>query len=840
MKSLFIKLNFISLSIFIIFALTGCQDGGSSNSLNTDPVVSGDTTGDGSETGSTGDGSSTETTVDGSSVTAGILSDEKGEAVIDELEKRNITGVTVDLNLRIVVPESKNPHAENDTVMWATLVRHNDNVKRPTILLMCPYRREIMMMFNVAVVSAGYNFLSVDIRGTGSSAGDWQSFGLMEQYDAKYVIDDFIPSLACSDGKVGMVGGSYLGITQLLAAGLIDTDAKGNPVHLKAILPQVPMADVYRDIVMHGGNIDLLFIPMWLGIVDVLGALPPLLVLGEDGLPTAESLSEAGSIMNEHFKQMLVTTSWIFDTALMAEGEFYTTRSAMIYWPVKPAGGWGFPEGNRSMPSKLPVMAVGGWFDIFTRGTVNTYQYGLSAHDQKDKRLIIGEFYHLEGATGIGLNALLTSKLTAKWFDWKIKGIDDPVMEEYPVLLYVMGENRWRGEKTWPLAGNRTSQKTFYLTKKNPSPIEGDWYSDEGGLEAFREYTDNNLGLSVTADYDGDNPVLKHDPAKLHGLGSRASTRWLMGMTALVADISKFFLRKNIDASQYYEDERNDEKACLTFTTEPLQEDLEIIGPLKVTFWAKTEFGSQLEVAVVKLVLEQVQKALGSDTNMLYDAMNKKDVQWAVELNDVFEDGRARNITSGWMSAWHRKYDPTGKTTEYWEGPWYDRQKVVEHANDPLYTAFDPFYRNPDINPKPIKEGELYQYTVELWPTCNVFKKGHRVRVSISASDFPHLLPILYSSENTIVIDEKHQARIDFTTTNSGNEGLTWEWIGDTDDANDYLLEGASTGCGSQAVAARYRGTAAGYFGELLGLLFIMMIPLSFIALRGVLRKRFS
>lgn len=836
MKRLFLKLILVVLSFAAVLSMAGCQDGGGGNSLNTDPVISGDSDTGGTSTG----GTSTETTTDGSSTTSGILSASQGQTVLDELDKQKITGVSVDLNVKIVVPKTKNPHAAGDTVLWGTLVRHNDGVKRPTILLICPYRREIMMMFNVAIVNKGYDFLSVDIRGTGSSGDNWQSFGLMEQYDAKYVIDDFIPALLCSDGKVGMVGGSYLGISQLLAAGLIDTDAKGEPVHLKAILPQVPMADVYRDIVMHGGNIDLLFIPMWLGIVDILGMLPPLLVLGEDGVPTVESLNEAAEIMSEHVKHLMTSTGWIFDTELMNEGEFYTTRSAMIYWPVKPAGGWGFPEGNRSMPSKLPVMAVGGWFDIFTRGTINTYQYGLSAHDQKDKRLIMGEFYHLEGATGIGLNALLSSRLTARWFDWKIKGIDDPVMEEYPVMLYVMGENRWRGEKTWPLAQGRTAQKTLYLTKKNPTPVEGDWYSDESGGEVFKDYTDNNLGLSETPDYDGTNPVLKHDPLKMHGLNSRATTRWLMGMTALVADISKFFLRKNIDASQWYEDERSDEKGCLTFTTEPLADDLEVIGPLKITFWAKTEFGSQLEVAAVNLVLEQMQKALKSDTNMLYDAMNKKDVQWVVELNDVFEDGRARNITSGWLSAWHRKYDPTGKTTEYWEGPWYNRQKVVEHADDPGYVAFDPFYRNPDLNPKPVNEGELYQYTIEFWPTCNVFKKGHRVRVSISASDFPHLLPILYSSKNTIVIDENHQARIDFTTTTAGNEGSTWAWIGDTDDANDYVLEGASTGCGSQAVAAEYRGTPAGFAGELLGLLFIMAIPLSFIAFGKLLRRRFN
>jgi len=816
----------------MILTAVSCQDSGTS--LNVDPVLSGDTTTDGTATGTSSDSTASDTT------DTGILSEDKGETLVAELDKRNISGVTVDLNVRIVVPKSKNPHAEGDTVLWATLVKHNDGQKRPTILLMAPYRREIMMLFNVAIVNEGYDFLSVDIRGTGSSTDDWQSFGLMEQYDAKYVIDDFIPTLSCNDGKVGMVGGSYLGITQLLAAGLIDTDANGEPVHLKAILPQVPMADVYRDIVMHGGNVDLLFIPFWMGIVDLLGIFPPLIVLGEDGLPTAESLNEAASVLADHVSWMKTSTSWIFDSSIINDGEFYTTKSAMSYWPVKPEGGWGFAEGKRSMPPKVATMVVGGWFDIFTRGTINTYQYGLSAHDKSDKRLIMGEFYHVEGATGIGLNALLSSKLTARWFDWKIKGIDDPVMEEYPVMLYVMGENKWRGEKSWPLAASRTEERTLYLTKKNPTPIEGDWYTDENLWDIFKKYTDNNLGLSETPDYEGSNPKLLHNPLSMHGLKSRASTRWLMGIEAMIADVSKFFLGKNIDASMFYEDERSDEKNCLTFTTEPLEEDMEVIGPLKITFWAKTEFGSAVELAAVNLVLETLQKALDSETNMLMDMMKKKDVQWVVELNDVFEDGRARNITSGWLSAWHRKYDPSGATTEYWEGPWYNRERVIEHADDPAYVPFDPFYRNPDINPEPINEGELYQYTIEFWPTCNVFKKGHRVRVSISASDFPHLLPVLYPSTNTIVIDENHQAKIDFTTTNTNNEGSTWAWIGNNEDANDYVLAGSPTGCGTQASAAAYRGTPAGYLSEFLGFAFIMMIPLGLIHAGRFIRRRRS
>ncbi len=84
-----------------------------------------------------------------------------------------------------------------------------------------------------------------------------------------------------------------------------------------------------------------------------------------------------------------------------------------------------------------------------------------------------------------------------------------------------------------------------------------------------------------------------------------------------------------------------------------------------------------------------------------------------------------------------------------------------------------------------ISEDQVYPYIIELWPTDNVFKKGHRIRISISASDFPHFLPFLRPSKNTIVLDEDHQARLDFQIANKDDESITWKWI---DDIDGYLL----------------------------------------------------
>lgn len=46
-------------------------------------------------------------------------------------------------------------------------------------------------------------------------------------------------------------------------------------------------------------------------------------------------------------------------------------------------------------------------------------------------------------------------------------------------------------------------------------------------------------------------------------------------------------------------------------------------------------------------------------------------------------------------------------------------------------------FREDPAEEKFMKPGELYPLTVRLYPTSNVFKQGHRLRVDISSSNFP-------------------------------------------------------------------------------------------------------
>ena len=686
----------------------------------------------------------------------------------------------VQYNLRISVPEM---HGHGQADLWATLIKHAGDEPLPTILVSTAYRRELMITTALTLFPRGYNILAFDLRGTGSSEDLWHSYNIIEHADTAYVIDQWIPKHPWSDGKVGMIGASYMGSMQLLASGHIEVDDNGEPVHLKALFPFVTMADPYKDIAMHGGNLNLEFIPLWILSTDLLALFPSSLWLGGENVgmdgtwedPDTHVLKEAGKNWMDTLKSLQYNISWFNDPENILDNEFYDQKSPMIYWPIKNENGHNSIGDNRTIPKNLPVFLVGGWYDIFTRGTLNNYQYGLSAHDVEDKAMMIGPWYHLDGSVGLGVSGLMptTNAIPARWFDWKIKGIEDPFMVDFPVLLYVMGEKKWRAEKSWPLPESRLEEKTFYLSKQKASHDWRDWFSHFNRKNNYRLVEE-----TCTRDLKGDHPILHHNPKMTHGILSRSTARWMAGGISLLTQASRYLLNYNIDHTAFYEDERLDETGSLTFTSEKLKEDIEMTGPMTLTFYAKTTFDESVPdswlVKLMKLFFSVTGNEVDEDDNNLDNLTLEKDVQWVVEVNDVYPAGRAKNITSGWLRATHR--------------PWDDAN---EHEIDSQYTPFDPFYGKPDRTPKAIDDGELYRYIVEIWPTCNVFRKGHRIRVSISSSDFPHLLPVMVESDNTIVIDDTHPAALNFKTVNTDDEGVTWKWIegeGKFDDVTDYVL----------------------------------------------------
>ncbi len=750
----------------------------------------------------------------------GILGSSAQSRLDSELKTTGSADSVIDLNVRIDIPDqyrrdkNENPVEQigdvsgklSGVTLWGTLVRPKDDpadasagrmTRRPTIIVATCYRREFCIIpWGIPLVKHGYNVLGIDLRGSGSAGGQWDTFTFEEQYDVAYIVDHWLPGDKAdggiesgqpwSDGTSGMIGASYMAITQLNTAGLCLRDENGVPKHLKALFTYVPQSDPYKETLMQNGNLDIWFmLGLWLPLTDILAILPPLNVLGENGfIPTKDEIAEAAGAWKDHVININNHIELAMNPMLEYDGDFINPRSSMQYWPVKPEGGWVYygqdfgggkypvypagakiPEGERVIPGKLPVFMLGGWFCIFTKGTLNHYEYGLKEHGEGDKALVMGPWYHLDGSMGLGLPDLYkTQAVAARWFDWKIKGKVDSFMKRFPVLLYVMGENRWRAEKAWPLPASRVGKEKqkLWLSGKKASGISGDsfttgLFSNSGNNYSLTWQTDS---LDYTG--RGNSPVLKHRPTSLHGGLSRSMVRFYIGFPDMMNIFARAIAGKEGAGDDApWEDARDNEKGVLTFTTEPLDRDVEITGPIKLSFWASTTFDT-LGANDWESILDLMKNYFNIEQpNLLYNMMSRKDVQWVAELHDVFEDGRARNLTSGWLASSHRPYDP-GNSKEL----------------DPSYKAFDPFYSYPDIHPQAIEENTLYPYVIELWPTCNVFKKGHRIRLSILGSDFPHFVPVLRPSDSTFLIDAGHPANIEFDMVNSDNEGVTWKWIG--------------------------------------------------------------
>jgi putative CocE/NonD family hydrolase len=88
----------------------------------------------------------------------------------------------------------------------------------------------------------------------------------------------------------------------------------------------------------------------------------------------------------------------------------------------------------------------------------------------------------------------------------------------------------------------------------------------------------------------------------------------------------------------------------------------------------------------------------GPVTVTLYAATSAADTDFAAKLVDVRPDGRALIVVDGIVRARYR--DGTGR-------------------------------------PSPITPGEVYEYTIDLIATSQVFKAGHRLRVDIASANFP-------------------------------------------------------------------------------------------------------
>ena len=463
--------------------------------------------------------------------------------------------------------------------------------KFPVLLSQTPYRKD-GGLFTVDPYFVGRGFVSmvVDVRGTGSSDGQWSSFAPREQQDGPEIIS-WITHQSWYDSSKGIVtlGASYLVINQLLTmeqTGSFHDPLAGNAVvqdaavlrNVKAIFPVVPMSDSYRDVTFHGGNLDDAFMVPWLGLVTALGAPPA------DQLSNGNP-SDTQDAINVFYQHATGAEQFQVATAASALTGGASTYDGQFSWDRSPL---------RNIDRvTVPTFMVGGEFDIFQRGEPLLYQ---ALKNVPYKRLILGPWVHLQGSTASSLPAdglpdLKTLQLA--WAEHYLKGIDTGIDRGPQVYQYEL-----KGTD----ASHFVPSADYPIKLWAPSTL---YLSGDSSGSAPTALHDGSLSLTPPAAAGSD--TLPYVPT---GTGcTRTTFQWGDASTS----------QAGIHAFPCETDERPSEVQKLTYSSPVIKDPVTIDGPINVHLVAESPL--------------------------------QRNITFTVNLTDVAPDGTSTQLSAGWLLA---------------------------------------------------------------------------------------------------------------------------------------------------------------------------------------------
>lgn len=463
------------------------------------------------------------------------------------------------------------------TTLRANVYRPAAEGRHPVLLTRTPYGKDFPLASSVLdpvqAARRGYALVVQDTRGRWSSEGDWATLR-HERADGADTVA-WAAAQAWSDGRVGMYGASYFGFTQWAAA--IE-----RPPALRAIAPMITWSEPLDGLVFRGGALEL-GLSYWraqigmnelarrhrddpraagVAIARLVGDMDRLAAGGYASLP----LREFGPLARHGLLEDLVDA---FDGPERRE-RWEHARVAGSHDRIA-----------------VPSFIIGGWYDVFLGGTLQNYRetrrrgllakllVGPWSHSQQGVRVGELAFGFASQAAFVDLRADLGS-LQLRWFDRWVREAQNGVDAEPPVTVFVMGANVWRHEADWPLA--RAVETDYYLRR-------------EGGLSTERPGEEG----SDCYEYDPRRPV----PT-------------LGGATLMAPEYASG------PADQRPIEARDD---VLSYTTSPLDRDVEVTGPVRVHLFA---------------------------------ASSAPDTDFVARLVDVHPDGYAQNLTDGIVRARYR------------------------------------------------------------------------------------------------------------------------------------------------------------------------------------------
>jgi len=541
-------------------------------------------------------------------------------------------GIKIAVNLYL--PEELDPEAKLPTILFATRYWRASDVRLPSGEKLPNVGLRIRRF-----LANGYAYVSMDSRGTGASEGTWPCPWAPDEVKDYGEVADWIIRHPWSNGRIGTAGVSYNGTTAEMSG------VNKHPA-IKAIVPEFSLYDAYPDIGLPGGIHMSEFTRKWSEGNDMLdqntsreitrdGKVQAIIkgVMPVDEDPDGAMLQKIVdarlyncNVYEAALHSQFIDDVWICDPSI----------TMLTYSPC------GHQEAFRE--TGVPIYGYSGWFDgAYAHSAIKRY---LTIRNPGSK-LILGPWNH-----GGSFNSSPVFKEKTRFdhiaelmrfFDHHLKDKDTGIYDEAPIHYYTMVEEKWKPAETWPPEAH--GSKYYFASGHVLTPVQ------PSKDEAYDQYrADYNTATGLTARWDT-----------------------LLGGTPVI-----------------YPDRVEEDKKLLTYTSVPLESEMEVTGHPIIT---------------------------------LYIASTASDGQFFVYLEDVDEKGKVTYVTEGELRALHRKI-----------------------STDPQpYRNVVPYHSFLRKDGEPLIPGEVTKLVFDLLPTSYLFEKGHSIRIALASADRDHFAPSAFA-----------------------------------------------------------------------------------------------
>ncbi len=565
----------------------------------------------------------------------------------------------------------------------------------------------------------GYVFVNQDLRSRFRSEGDGRYYHTCNPWEGEDGFDtvEWIARQPWSNGKVGTLGSSHRGIVQTVMA-------LHRPPHLVAQWVEQAPTNIYAHEAREGGAM----------CFHMAAAIHNHALDSHELRDNPEGVLAVAKTF-QNIREFLSNTPWKRGETALAHAPSLE-ETLFNYYTAGDYDEWWANENNDQTPyldrhADIPVILTGGWWDPFAGGTADLF-VDLTRRNRNLTHMVFGPWAHgtqrtdatHEGDVEFGPDAQWGmskfNSIRRRWFDRWLKDEDNGIDDDPPIMLFVMG------------GGDGTKNADGRLNHGGYWREEQEWPLARAETSEFYFHSDGSLtadipdavDASITYTFNPDNPV----PT-------------LGGNVAGFSAIDK------------------PEEGGPTFDEAPPPGEQ-----------ADTILAHSYSLVTPGPMHQREQPGLmacSEPYGLLCDRPDVITFETEPLTDDVEITGPIE--VKLWVSSSAVDTDFTAKLLDiYPPSEDYPDGYHMNLCDSILRTR----YRNSWTEPEMMSPGEIYPITIELTPTSNLFKAGHRIRVDISSSNFPRFdinpntgEPMgrhtrTQPAENTLHLDRDHPSHI--------------------------------------------------------------------------------